>query len=289
MIDATNSIDFRQAHLRGCDHFLSNSARLVTSDFKVVDVEVYKLCENDDDELVKFGVVASATDICVSPGPDGTLDEAMSLSWVHQDDEVIKINGVNHVVAGPDFECSSTPLSNDVQCPTIPNNISSAFQEVKDFYLTNANIELNFLPIQTKVYNYETRKDNNILEGEKDDNMMNEIFDFLKLLKEEIGIADNDELPIPRLYFVDEVMGDAYGIAPIGENLAFTENDFFQGLNTVIAHELGHAAFNCIHPEDHGVSNDMSSFMFRRIFPGDDLSAKIMNAQYLLDILTTLK
>ena len=248
-------------------------------------INVFNLCETDDDEQTNLGAVLAATDVCVSPGPDGTLDEYASLSigggtrWVHKDDEVVVIGGVKHVVAGPKLKNGKPFCNTEARLPKIscPNYIdfTAVMDEVKLFYTEKANIELTFNLLPNVYMNFDSRIDDDKMDGSS---IISEARDF-----REFRFGNPIGAPIvSETFIVKGVIGTEPGSVAFAKNKVMWVQDINTSNTSLIwAHEIGHQNWTTPHPEDMGVEGDLECFMRANIMPSDKLSTHRMNFHYL--------
>jgi hypothetical protein len=278
-------------------HSCQKGLYIMSRELKKYTINVHRLCETDDDVQVNYGEVQSATDVCVAPGADGTIDEYAifsvgkpGISWVDKDDEVIQINGVKHVVAGPvvnqngKFYCNTKTRAKNPPVPTCPQQIdfTSVINDVKKFYKDKANIELDFKIMPDIHMNYDSR-----LDDDKIANYLEASSDF----RAKRYFATNGKPLTPELLIVNGVLGAESGSAAFGDqNVMFVQDVKQINTSLVWAHELGHAIWNLKHPESNPVWTetdptkvmDPICWMKARIDGADLLNNHYIRFSYLL-------
>ena len=267
-------------------HSCQKDLVLFTRENRTATIKVFNLCETDDDEQINFGQVLSATDICVAPGADGSLDEYASLPlgkgtrWVDKDDEVVEINGVKHVVAGPKLKdgqpyCNTTARQANISYPNVID-FTSVMNEVKTFYSEKANFDITFEIIIENLYmNFDSRIDDDKMHGS---NTIDESRDFrISRYGSSLGRPSD-----PETFIVKGVIhSDPEAAAFAGGNVMFVQD--IKGTNTslVWAHEIGHQIWELKHPDKIGVEADDECWMKGDVEILDKLSNHRMNFYYL--------
>ncbi len=269
-------------------HSCQKDLVLYTRGKRVASINVFNLCESDDDEQINLGEVASAMDVCVSPGPDGSLDEYAALKlgygtrWVDSDDEVVEINGVKHVVAGPKLKngkpfCNTKARKKNITCPNVID-FTSVMDEVSKFYLDNANIDVTFNIMPNLNINFDSRIDDDKMDGSTG-GLNDESRDFRSS-----RYGDPEGKPYsPEAFIVKGIIGMSLETAAFaGRNCLWAQDIKSTNTSLIWSHEIGHQLWDLRHPENLGVSGDSVCWMKANIEPSNLLSKHGMNLYYLL-------
>jgi len=211
---------------------------------KTYNIEFHLLCETDDDIQTALGVVPSNTSICISPGPDGYIDEILrpgGPTYMSPLDTVITITGNRYIVAGRDSICQTKVHKNSPPKCSKARNIPQIMNELNSLYNP---IDVHFIAnyYDTLFFSYNLYKEDDSL-SVQEQRLMRSLLNNSNIESNKIVVLLVDKITKSGKNIV---LGRATTILKNTNHLSLSK----EGSGFVLGHEIGHATFALLHPDD---------------------------------------
>lgn len=249
---------------------------------KTVDVNLYTVCESDDDLYVNpyMSTGLSPDAVCIDGGVDGTIDLMYNKGFIdtlsngRKVDTLVydEIEKKYYLLAGFDMACTTKKHRHNstephLDCPS-DFDVVQEVEYLKEFYAL-AGIDINFENLFTYNVNFDVEEDDNILEGREYSSFTKKLHeidgfptmpeDIYTFLIKELGQSVNNQGQVTTT-----TLGLAFG--GFGGNLLWLNSRRASGVTW--AHEIGHAKWSLRHPDDDSenqtgsIVDDWRNFMY---------------------------
>ena len=259
MINANEVIAFNHnggmheiIEVRGCQN-TDPELLLYTESAKMFEMELYRICESDDDDqILPVGTMVTSSDaVCIDGGDDGSIDLMLKPGFIPIDpvtkkplDDLEYNSTLNkfQILAGTNLRCDTE--ANQKSPPECPGSFNEMdfVNGVNDIF-GNVAISWSSISIQTINVNYDVVKDDGILDNEEEQN-------HLATKRRIIDKSTADGRL--EVYFVEDLglsgPNNLQGKAIGGQQGNMVAIDREDGNGGTLAHEIGHAKWGLEHP-----------------------------------------
>lgn len=239
--------------VRAC-HDSEPELMLFTEDPKSFVLELYRVCESDDDfQVLPVGtVVESPTEVCIDGGEDGTIDLMFNDEFIPKNPvtnkrlDIISYNAAlkrYQVYAGENLKCDAKAHPNsEPLCPGVfdENDFIAAMNDLyKRIGVVGMHVSLETINI-----NYDVVKDDGKLDNELEQQAL-----YANRSSIDQALIDN----VLEVHFVEDLGFESSGNKLLGKAIPYLGSNFLvidrkDANGLILAHEVGHARYSLEHP-----------------------------------------